>query len=122
VSETTSETAADPGRDAAILFNHVGLCVTDLDRSRRFYEEVLGFRHWWEMDVPDEGTAKLLQLEPPLGVKAVYLVKDRFVIELLHYSTGVTRPPISVCCSRKRAASRSTSPAASTASRPTASP
>lgn len=93
MSETTSETAADPGRDAAILFNHVGLCVTDLDRSRRFYEEVLGFRRWWAMDVPDEGTAKLLQLEPPLGVKAVYLVKDRFVIELLHYSTGVTRPP-----------------------------
>ena len=24
-------------------FNHVGLCVTDLARSRKFYEEVLGF-------------------------------------------------------------------------------
>ncbi len=92
MSEGTSGAVTGPGQDSAILFNHVGLCVTDLDRSRRFYEEVLGFRHWWEMDVPDEGTSRLLQLEPPLGVKAVYLVKDRFVVELLHYSTGVTRP------------------------------
>ena len=27
------------------IVNHVGLCVTDLDRSRTFYEQVFGFAH-----------------------------------------------------------------------------
>ena len=39
-------TAAGSGtlpRPMASGFNHVGHCVTDLARSRRFYEELLGF-------------------------------------------------------------------------------
>ncbi|MHB1583182.1 MAG: VOC family protein [Acidimicrobiales bacterium] len=84
-----------PGDDDPVVFNHVGHCVTDLARARRFYEEVLGFRYWWEMDVPDEGGAdRLLQLEAPLGLKAVYLVNGGFVLELLHYATGATRPVV----------------------------
>ena len=35
-------------------FNHVGICVADRDRSRRFYEGLLGFTFWWEIDPPDE--------------------------------------------------------------------
>jgi lactoylglutathione lyase len=68
------------------VFNHVGLCVTDRDRSRRFYEELLGFRFWWDLDLPDEGTAALLQLDGPIGVRATYLVRDGFVLELIDYS------------------------------------
>ena len=68
------------------VFNHVGLCVTDRDRSRRFYEQLLGFQFWWELDLPDEGTAALLQLEGPIGVRATYLVRDGFVLELIDYS------------------------------------
>ena len=68
------------------VFNHVGLCVTDRDRSRRFYEELLGFQFWWELDLPDEGTATLLQLDGPIGVRATYLVRDGFVLELIDYS------------------------------------
>jgi catechol 2,3-dioxygenase-like lactoylglutathione lyase family enzyme len=64
----------------------VGLCVTDRDRSRRFYEELLGFRFWWDLDLPDEGTAALLQLDGPIGVRATYLVRDGFVLELIDYS------------------------------------
>ena len=44
-------------------FNHVGLCVADRERSRRFYEGLLGFQFWWELDAPDEGTDQLLQLD-----------------------------------------------------------
>ncbi|HTI73427.1 MAG TPA: VOC family protein [Mycobacterium sp.] len=68
------------------VFNHVGLCVADRDRSRRFYEGLLGFTFWWELELPDEGTEKLLQLERPIGVHATYLVRDGFVLELIDYS------------------------------------
>jgi lactoylglutathione lyase len=67
-------------------FNHVGLCVADRERSRRFYEELLGFELWWELDAPDEGTDQLLQLEKPVGLHATYLVRDGLVLELLDYS------------------------------------
>ena len=68
------------------VFNHVGLCVADRERSRRFYEGLLGFQFWWELDAPYEGTAELLQLEEPVGLHATYLVRDGFVLELLDYS------------------------------------
>ena len=68
------------------VFNHVGLCVADRERSRRFYEGLLGFQFWWELELPDEGTEQLLQLEKPIGVRATYLVRDGLVLELLDYS------------------------------------
>jgi lactoylglutathione lyase len=64
----------------------VGLCVADRDRSRRFYEGLLGFRFWWEIEPPDNRTAQLLQIPEPLGVHATYLVRDGFVLELIDYS------------------------------------
>jgi catechol 2,3-dioxygenase-like lactoylglutathione lyase family enzyme len=67
-------------------YNHTGQVVTDLERSKRFYREVLGFEFWYEITPPDEATAKLSCLEPPLGVTASYLVLDGFVLELMHYS------------------------------------
>ena len=41
------------------VFNHVGLCVSDTTRSRRFYEGLLGFEFWWELEPPDENTDPL---------------------------------------------------------------
>ena len=38
------------------------LCVADRERSRRFYEGLLGFKFWWDLELPDEATATLLQL------------------------------------------------------------
>jgi catechol 2,3-dioxygenase-like lactoylglutathione lyase family enzyme len=67
-------------------FNHIGLCVADRERSRRFYEGLLGFQFWWELELPDAGTEKLLQLQRPIGVRATYLVRDGLVLELLDYS------------------------------------
>jgi lactoylglutathione lyase len=68
------------------VFNHIGLCVSDRERSRRFYEGLLGFEFWWELELPDEGTETLLQLEKPIGVRATYLIRDGLVLELLDYS------------------------------------
>ena len=68
------------------VFNHVGLCVADRERSRRFYEGLLGFQFWWEIEPPDDRTAQLVGLPEPLGVHATYLVRDGFVLELIDYS------------------------------------
>jgi lactoylglutathione lyase len=72
-----------------IVFNHVGLCVADTARSRRFYEGLLGFTFWWELSPPDKGTDVLLQLNKPVGLHATYLVRDGLVLELLAYSHRV---------------------------------
>jgi lactoylglutathione lyase len=74
-----------------ITFNHVGLCVADTARSRRFYEGLLGFTFWWKLDPPDQGTSQLLQLNQPVGLHATYLVRDGLVLELLAYSHRTLR-------------------------------
>jgi lactoylglutathione lyase len=68
------------------VFNHVGLCVADRERSRRFYEGLLGFEFWWELELPDEATEQLLQLAKPIGVRATYLIRDGLVLELIDYT------------------------------------
>src|SRR5665213_2154713 len=83
-------TLSDPGmeaarRDGPVGFGHVGLCVTDLDRSCRFYTELLGFEILNQMDVPDAPADRLLRLAAPLGLRAVYLGKDGFVLELMRF-------------------------------------
>ena len=67
------------------MVNHIGLCVHDIDRSRRFYEDLLGFEYEREIAPPDDPTGKLLRLESPVGLRAVYLRKDGLVLELLAY-------------------------------------
>ena len=75
------------------VYNHTGIVVTDLERSKRFYQDVLGFQFWFEITPPDDATAKLSSLEPPLGVTASYLILDGFVLEFLHYSApGAIKP------------------------------
>lgn len=86
------QTPPGPADAETGVFNHVGLCVTDLARSQRFYEQALGFRRWWELRVPDEAAAPLLGLTPPLGLRAVYLVHGPMVLELLAYEAG-DHPP-----------------------------
>lgn len=70
---------------AGNVTTHVGLCVTDLDRSRRFYEQALGFTYQRELAPPDDVTGTLLDIEPPVGLTAVYLTMGAFVLELLRY-------------------------------------
>ncbi|MGH9275815.1 MAG: VOC family protein [Acidimicrobiales bacterium] len=74
------------------VFNHVGHCVTDLAVSRRFYEELLGFAHQRDLDVPDAPASKLLRVSEPVGMTAVYLERDGFVLELLHFDRDGNEP------------------------------
>src|SRR5690242_19482906 len=77
-----------------VAFNHVGQCVRDLDRAKRFYVELLGFTLEREIHPPDELSAQLLGLTPPLGMTASYLRRDGLVLELLHFARTllVARP------------------------------
>ena len=68
---------------------HIGLCVRDLDRSLRFYRDLLGFRFEHELQVAGEPTDTLLRLHDT-DLHAVYLTRDGVRIELLHYA----RPPL----------------------------
>jgi lactoylglutathione lyase len=75
------------------IYNHTGHVVTDLERSKQFYQQVFGFRLWYEISPPDVPTAQLTSLTPPLMVTASYLTLDGFVLELMHYAAdGATAP------------------------------
>jgi catechol 2,3-dioxygenase-like lactoylglutathione lyase family enzyme len=74
-------------------YNHTGQVVTDLARAKRFYQEVFGFQPWYEINPPDELSAPLLGVTPPMGMTASYLTLDGFVLELIHFSaTDATLP------------------------------
>jgi predicted enzyme related to lactoylglutathione lyase len=68
-----------------VSFNWVGLTVTNLERSRRFYEGLLGFEYQRQLRPPDQGTSVVCQVESPTNLTAVYLTLDGFVLELLHW-------------------------------------
>ena len=67
-------------------YNHTGQVVTDLERAKRFYQEVFGFALWYEIAPPDDASAKLIGLTPPLDMHASYLTLDGFVLELIHFA------------------------------------
>ena len=71
-----------------VRFSHVGQCVRDLDRARAFYTGALDFEVVLDLDVSGEQSAKLLRLPGTVGLRAVYLRRDGFVLELL----GFTEP------------------------------
>jgi catechol 2,3-dioxygenase-like lactoylglutathione lyase family enzyme len=77
--------------DRVAVLNHTGVCVSDADRSVRFYTEVFGFQYWREFEAPDELAAPLLGLAPPLDHYNVYLRLGSFVLELLVFR-GATPP------------------------------
>lgn len=75
---------------SGVTINHVGQCVSDLDRARAFYE-AFGFAVVRELQVPD-GASSLLRLDPPMGMTALYLERDGFVLELMHFAGDGPQP------------------------------
>jgi glyoxylase I family protein len=82
---------------ALLRLTHVGICVSDWQRSLEFYRDVLGFRYLSELQVEGEPSDTLLQLKG-VALRAIYLERDGTRIELLHYASpghrgdGVPRP------------------------------
>jgi catechol 2,3-dioxygenase-like lactoylglutathione lyase family enzyme len=74
------------------IVNHVGLCVSDLERSQRFYEGVFGFAESRRLAVPDGPASQLLRVAAPVGLTAVYLSLGTTVLELLHFDRDGNDP------------------------------
>ena len=76
--------------------NHVGLAVADLDAEAEFWTEALDFERVGGLDADDGATGQLLQMDRP-GLRAVYLRKGEFVLELLNFrGAGLLERPTRV--------------------------
>jgi len=71
---------------------HVGLGVSHLERSLRFYRDLLGFRPVHELEVEGEPADTLLRLRA-VKLRAVYLARDGVTLELLHFASPPAPPP-----------------------------
>jgi glyoxylase I family protein len=69
-----------------LRLTHLGICVSDLARSIAFYRGALGFHEVGRLEVGDDATARILEVEAP-RLELVYLERDGWRIELLHYAT-----------------------------------
>ena len=75
---------------AAISYSpsHVGICVSDLERSLRFYCDGLGFEPAERYDLDSEqmpGLDRSLEVEGPLTLISQMIVSGNMKIELLAY-------------------------------------
>jgi glyoxylase I family protein len=64
-------------------FSHVGVCCSDLERSTRFYTEVLGFRVLFTMEMGDEVAATMER--NGIRFESRMLRRDDVRLELLHW-------------------------------------
>jgi lactoylglutathione lyase len=63
---------------------HIGICVRDLEKSRAFYRDVLGFKEVSTLSVDDDTSKKFLELED-LHLRCIFLERDNLRIELMFY-------------------------------------
>ena len=64
-------------------FSHVGICVTDLDRSIRFYTEVFGFVVLYQLDFENNEVAATMEQEGTF--RSAMLIRDDIRVELLQW-------------------------------------
>src|SRR5262245_27569548 len=63
---------------------HMGICVSDLERSLRFYRDVLGYEEVGRLELEGEAVATLNGM-PSAKVRAIYLERDGWRLELLEF-------------------------------------
>jgi len=75
------------------VVSHVGLCVTDVERSRRFYCEGLGFEVAEAHEI-DDTFGRALEVDGEVRLTSQFIRKEGMAIELLGYaSPGVHGEP-----------------------------
>jgi catechol 2,3-dioxygenase-like lactoylglutathione lyase family enzyme len=70
--------------------SHVGLCVSDLERSLRFYTDGLGFTAAERYEIAGEEFAKTLEVDGDVAVVSQFVRKETMAIELLGYDSPGT--------------------------------
>lgn len=68
---------------ALLGFSHLGICVSDLERSTRFYEDVFGFKQVYSLDFTNGEVANTM--ERPDAFTSRMLVRDDVHVELLYW-------------------------------------
>ena len=66
-----------------LAFSHVGVCVSDLERSLRFYVEGLGFEPFARFELE----RNIAEVDPPVKLTSFFIQKGGLRIELLHYAS-----------------------------------
>jgi lactoylglutathione lyase len=80
-----------------IALSHFGMCVSDLDRSLRFYCEGLGFEHYESHSIGSEFRV-LMELDGDVALESRFIRLGGTSIELLQFASpatvgdGVRRP------------------------------
>ena len=69
-------------------FSHVGVCCSDLDRSTRFYRDVLGFRELFTVELGPE-VAPTMEIDGRF--RSRMLARDDLRLELLHWIDPVAQ-------------------------------
>jgi lactoylglutathione lyase len=70
--------------EGIVAVSHIGVCVTDIERSRRFYRDGLGFQEVAQFEVGLEFGA-VMEVEGTLELTSVFLRREGVSIELLGY-------------------------------------
>lgn len=76
----------------ATHFRHVAQSCKDINKTQRFYEELLDFEFKETRTSHREMTAKLLNMSWPMELNLVFLEKDGLELELLDFPLHGTVP------------------------------
>jgi glyoxylase I family protein len=76
-------------RNARLL--HYSHCVSDVERSRRFYTDVLGFEVVAEFDFDDAATAQVMDI-PGCRFKGIFMKCDGMRIEIIGFTKPAPEP------------------------------
>lgn len=69
----------------SVTVSHLGICVSDLARSVRFYCDGLGFERAESHTVGQE-FGPLMEVEGEVALESQFIRKDGLAIELLHFA------------------------------------
>ena len=70
----------------SFAFSHIGLCVADIERARRFYVDALGFAEGPEAPI-DGSMSALLGMSDDVSGKACFLMHGTMALELFTFET-----------------------------------
>ncbi len=68
------------------LLSHLGMCVTDIERSKRFYCDALGFKPTIAFKVGNE-VGRTMEIQGEIVLTSAFIRRDGVSIELLGFET-----------------------------------